>query len=268
MPFDYEQSIWGRGTASLKWSDPMNIRLGRCLSSIKKLPEGAKILEIGCGAGAFIRAIKKLHPEWECFGADLSREAINAAVSAVDGVKYTEFDGGRFPYEDGDFDAVLFFDVLEHVDEPVNFVAEIKRVLKKRGIVYGFVPCEGDKTSLWRWLDKFGWKNNLTNRFAGHINFFSLADARKIFIDSGFRIKSETYAENLLGQIVGVAAFKAMERAAKNTGAQINNETFFSGQTARGWSLVKKIVNWLITLESKLFFWIPSPNAHFKLKKL
>ena len=86
MPFDYEQSIWGRGTASLKWSDPMNIRLSRCLDSIKKLPEGTKILEIGCGAGAFIRAIKKLHPEWECFGADLSREAISAAVSAVDGV--------------------------------------------------------------------------------------------------------------------------------------------------------------------------------------
>jgi hypothetical protein len=59
-----------------------------------------------------------------------------------------------------------------------------------------------------------------------------------------------------------------MERAAKNTGAQINNETFFSGQTTRGWSLLKKTVNWLITLESKLFFWIPSPNAHFKLKKL
>ncbi|MFA5127938.1 MAG: class I SAM-dependent methyltransferase [Patescibacteria group bacterium] len=268
MSFNYEQSIWGRGTATLKWSDPMNIRLGRCLKSLRKLPEGAKILEIGCGAGAFIRAIKKIRPEWECFGVDLSQEAINTAVGAVDGVRYTAFDGGRFPYEDNNFDAVIFMDVLEHVSEPENFVAEIKRVLKTKGIMYGFVPCEGDKTSLWRWLDKLGWKNNLTNRFAGHVNFFSLAEARKIFINSGFRIKSETYAENILGQILGVAVFKAMGRAANKSGGQINNETFFAQESSAGFSKLKKFVNCLITLESKLLFWLPSPNVHIVAKKL
>lgn len=268
MTFDYEQSIWGRGTASLKWSDPMNIRLGRCLKSLKKLPEGAKILEIGCGAGAFIRAIKKFHPEWECFGADVSREAINAAVSAVDGVRYSAFDGGRFPYEDNNFDAVVFMDVLEHVDDPENFIAEIKRVLKTKGIVYGFVPCEGDVTSFWHWLDKLGLKNNLTNKFAGHINFFSRADVRKFFINSGFRIKSEIYAENFLGQLLGIAVFKAMARAVKKSGGQINNETFFTKESSAGFSKFKKFVNCLVTLESKILFRLPSPNAHFTMKKL
>ena len=268
MSFDYEQSIWGRGTATLKWSDPMNTRLGRSLGALKDLPEGAKILEIGCGAGAFIRAIKKLHPEWECFGADLSQEAIAAAVSAVDGVSYTVFDGKIFPYEENYFDAVIFFDVLEHVDDPAGFGAQIKRVLKTGGMVYGFVPCEGDATSLWHWLDKLGLKNNLTNKFAGHINFFSRADVRKIFIDLGFQIIAENYAENFLGQILGIAVFKAMDRAVKKSGRQINNETFFAKESSAGFSKLKKIVNCLITLESKILFWWPSPNAHFTMKKL
>ena len=56
------------------------------------------------------------------------------------------------PAADGEFDAVLAMDVLEHVTDPDHTLAEIRRVLAPGGGFHLQVPCEADPRSLWRWL--------------------------------------------------------------------------------------------------------------------
>ncbi|MCX6782090.1 MAG: class I SAM-dependent methyltransferase [Candidatus Magasanikbacteria bacterium] len=268
MTFDYNKSIWGKGTATLKWSDPANVRLRRCMNVFSVLSEKAKILEVGCGAGEFIRALKSARPSWNCFGADISETAVNRAIiSAGGGVEYALCGEYSLPYSDGEFDGVAIFDVLEHVGDPVVFLQEIRRVLKPSGVLYAFVPCEGDITSLWHLLDKLGQKHELTKRFAGHIHFFSRKQLSQVFENSGFTVESKSYAEHFIGQILGVAVFKAMARHAKNTGEeQLNNEQFFLASNSGWYSIFKKLVNFLISLESALFFLIPSPNVHLAVR--
>jgi len=271
MPqFDYEKSIWGRGMASLYASDPTAFRLWRSLEWLKDLPTDSKVLEVGAGAGQFIRAFKKKHAEWECFGSDISASALEEARKVNDGVKYDLTSGGVLPYEDNYFSAVLIFDVLEHVDNPQILLKEILRILKPGGKFYCFVPCEGDKLSMWYWLKGFKSWADLTQKYAGHINRWSRQAWLDLFTQTGFKIRAKNYSEHFFGQLLGLAAFRIMNRAALKKGSvQINNESFFSElSSGHGWFwFLKNLINVLVYFESIFGRQIPSPNMHVLLEK-
>lgn len=271
MVFDYEQSIWGRGTASLSWFAPTRERLLRSLLALQNLPSGGRVLEVGCGAGQFIRAVKQLRPGLICCGCDISQRAIQAAVPVGDGVEYLLSQSELLPYADQYFDAVLIFDVLEHVDNPGSILSEVRRVLKRGGIFYCFVPCEGDWTSLWNLLDKFNLKNDLTKKYAGHIQYFSRKQLSRLLSDHGFIILSKRYSGHIVGQLIGVVSCMLMDRSAKkNNTVQMNNEYYFNQLNNRGGFLIKLMrifVNFIKNLESAIFIRIPSPNLHAICKK-
>ncbi len=274
MSFDYNQSIWGQDTASLKSSHPTAIRLFQSLKALASLSDNAKILEVGCGAGQFIRALKHNLPNSDCYGFDVSEVAINKAKVNRDGVNYLVGPSDRWPLVDRFFDAVVIYDVLEHVESVEQTMAEIRRVLKPGGLVYAFIPCEGDSLSIWHCL-RFNKKlDTLTNRYAGHINRFSRARWQKIFIDSGFQIVNKKYSEHFFGQLLGILAFYLMDRRAKNNNlSQLNNEEYF-GSLAKE-SRFKKLLTWTRAAINSLVYWesiifqnLPSPNMHIVARKM
>lgn len=263
MSFDYNQSIWGRKTATLKWTDPSSFRLKQCLKSFSILFKSARILEVGCGAGQFIAALKKFFPDVGYHGCDISQQAIAQAQKRNDGVVYELMTGqNALPYDSASFDGVAIFDVLEHAIHPDALLKEIHRILRPDGVFYMFVPCEGDSLSFWHWLDKLGLKNDLTKKFAGHINYFSRAEIEKLLDETGLSVVRRRYSEHIIGQKLGIVSFFMMNRAAKKSGGQINNEEYFSRFSNPGVSLLKKFINSLINLESFLWQRIPSPNFH------
>lgn len=266
--FDYEKSIWGAREATLKWTDPARIRLKEILSTANRIQSGGRVLEIGCGAGQFIRAVGRGRPDLVCAGCDISRTALNRA-NELGGAVFTLSQNNCLPYVDGEFDMVIVADVLEHVKNPQQFLVEAHRVLKTGGILYLFAPCEGDWLSLWNWINLFK-QENLTKKFAGHVQKFNRADLRILLKEASFEIERTRYSEHILGQLAGVYAFFAMSRSSKlSGGAQINNEQYFSGNKQSGiLSKLLKFANILISLETQLFSFLPSPNPHFTAKKL
>lgn len=272
MSFNYEESIWGKGYASTTWSSPTSFRLNQAIQAISHIPAGGSVLELGCGAGQFIRTVKKCRPELLCYGSDISDTAIAAAKTADDGVVYIKTEA-VLPYADDSLDAVLIFDVLEHVEDVDGILTEVYRVLKPGGTFYAFVPCEGDRLSIWHWCRIFGWKGDLTKRYAGHIQYFSRNLLRKLYVHNGFTQIRFQYSEHLLGQLLGFAAFNLMDRAARRQGLeQINGETYFeqlnNSVSAPGLlSAIKRTVNTLVYFESYLLRWLPSPNVHSVAKK-
>src|SRR5207249_4034816 len=76
-------------------------------------------------------------------------------------------DVARLPFVDRSVDAVVFFDVLEHVSHPDVLLAEAARVLRPGGRLHGFVPCEGSLYTLHGLASRLGYSPK--ERYAGHI---------------------------------------------------------------------------------------------------
>jgi len=266
--FNYEGSTWGKGHASLSWSSPSRFRLNQCRKLLKDLSQGSNVLEIGCGAGQFIRSIKAMFPNLECYGSDISQVAIEKARSLNDGVSYSISTSIELPYENDFFDVIIICDVLEHVDSPELILREGFRVIKKNvGVFYAAVPCEGDLLSLLYWLQKLHITDDLAKIHAGHIQKFSRKSLFQLFNNYQFNPVHVSYSEHFLGQLLNAATYIMINRTAKKQGiSQMNNEAFFENlyneKSSALLSLARTVINTLVNLESWLLNWFPSPNVH------
>lgn len=70
-------------------------------------------------------------------GVDISDEAIEHAKTKYkkDNLKFIQGDAIKIPLEDNSIDVVVSFETIEHHDKHVEMINEIKRVLKKDGIL-------------------------------------------------------------------------------------------------------------------------------------
>lgn len=107
-----------------------------------KTPPGSapkKILDFGSGSGFLVNELQK--KGIGAYGVDNSGEAIAYGTSL--GIKNLSVLANKspLPFADGYFDCVLAMDVLEHLPEEQYVLSELKRVLKKDGVLVVTVPA-------------------------------------------------------------------------------------------------------------------------------
>lgn len=98
-----------------------------------------RLLEIGIGNGVFLNKAKE--KGYEVYGIDLVQENIKFAKEkfGLENIFCTSLN--EFKKETNlKFDIIVFFDVLEHIKEPITFIQDIKELLKERGIIILSVP--------------------------------------------------------------------------------------------------------------------------------
>jgi 2-polyprenyl-6-hydroxyphenyl methylase/3-demethylubiquinone-9 3-methyltransferase len=100
---------------------------------LERLPLGAKILDVGCGAG-FLTNELALHG-FKVTGIDASEDSLRVAklYDKTKTVHYQVADAYKLPFADHSFDVVTALDFLEHVEDPGLAIAEMSRVLKPGG---------------------------------------------------------------------------------------------------------------------------------------
>lgn len=103
----------------------------RHTAALELITEGT-VLDIGCGDGLFMDMLRKKGVK--AVGVDISDEAVRTctAQGLSAGVVAS---ADALPFPDAHFEYVVMLDILEHVYDPILFLAEARRVSKKYIIV-------------------------------------------------------------------------------------------------------------------------------------
>ena len=138
------------------------------------------LVEIGCGDGALLAALRGFAPVFD--GFELSAPAAALARRALPDARRVEpFDGNVVPADDGEYDLAILSHVLEHVPVPGPLLAEAARVAHE---VIVEVPLEDNRSA--RRPDKRAEAASI-----GHLHCFSRADVHGLIADAGLELQAE-----------------------------------------------------------------------------
>jgi len=156
-----------------------NIFLKRFENALEfcSLDEESIILDIGCNRGDFLKLVRITNPSCKCYGLD------KKIIEEVEGCDIRIADGMNLPFSDNFFDKVVTLDVLEHIEDFIQVIKEIKRVLKPNGIVVISGPTESKFYKFCRFL----WLHEIT---PGVMHYFTVYDNERGFTESGFKLIS------------------------------------------------------------------------------
>jgi len=136
-----------------------------------------RILDVGCGTGA---NLKMLAAHGRAEGVDISSQAVDfCRERGLDSVKLGAIE--QLPYESGSFELVTALDVVEHLDDDVAGLSEMRRVLDRDGRLLLFVPA---------FMFLWGVQDDVSN----HRRRYTLPGLLKAVEAAGFSVEWSSYA--------------------------------------------------------------------------
>lgn len=113
-----------------------------------EFPDGARVLDVGCGTGAQSRTLINRPDVAEVVGADQARFLLERArelAVGLTGLTFEEASGDDLPFETATFDVIVAHTVLTHVADPEAVLAELARVVRPGGTL---AICDGDFSTM------------------------------------------------------------------------------------------------------------------------
>jgi SAM-dependent methyltransferase len=136
-----------------------------------------RILDVGCGTGANLLMLSEFG---DAEGVDVSEDAL--AFCRARGLEKVKLGAAeKLPYDDGTFDLVTALDVVEHLDDDLAGLREMRRVLRPGGRVLLFVP-----TFMFLW----GLQDDVSN----HRRRYRMPELGRVLEQAGFEVERMTYA--------------------------------------------------------------------------
>ncbi len=122
-------------------SDVAYKRRVRTMLEFLDVQPGERILDCGCGMGFYLKLLSAAGEGAFC-GLDGEAKVLSFARHALAGrgIALAQGDALHMPYADGAFDKVLLSEVLEHLPDDRQGLAEVRRVLRPGGTLALTVP--------------------------------------------------------------------------------------------------------------------------------
>jgi SAM-dependent methyltransferase len=265
VSFDYESKQWGAARLEPKPWFMNGLKLRYLLSDLE--PVRGKVLDVGCGAGAVAKAVKRLRPDLEVHGCDLSRSALAVAnAPTAEGVDFRLATAERLPFDDGELDFVWIFDVLEHVESPEAVLAEVFRVLRPGGGFHIVLPLEGQPRTLYR-LIGCGTRWTAKVRHGGHIQVFSAHRFSAMARGAALPVTRTRWSYHVLLQVLDVLYFSWLDLRGPVTGSvedMAAQRRGLVGGLMRGAAATVATLAWC---EARLLRGLPGGCGHFTCQR-
>jgi SAM-dependent methyltransferase len=128
--FELEESHW--------WYRARRKILVECVARTLGDRNEARVLDVGCGGGTILA---NLAGRYQAYGIDLEPEAAEYAAART-GQRVM---AGNFPEDVPEelhgLDGICLFDVIEHIEDDVEFLRSAKGLLRSGGFVFVSVPA-------------------------------------------------------------------------------------------------------------------------------
>jgi SAM-dependent methyltransferase len=147
---------------------------------VRRYIRNGSLLDVGCGSGIFLAIAE--NEGWRVAGVEPSQlhfEIASRSLSKRAKILCCTLDHADLPV--GSFDAVTLWDVLEHVTDPMAFLARCKSLLNPQGFLFANVP------------DLDSWQARLLGSrwpllLPEHLNYFNDNSLRQAFNKAGFQL--------------------------------------------------------------------------------
>jgi len=135
------------------------------------LPAKGRLLDVGCGNGAFLRACSQALPDWSLCGSEVN-DKYKREVEGIRGVE--RLFTGDWKDIPGTFDLISLIHVLEHIPSPSAFLKALASKLNPNGLLLLEVPdCS---------------QNFFTLLVADHCSHFSQGMLGQVSTQGGFEV--------------------------------------------------------------------------------
>ena len=138
----------------------------------RHVPAGARVLDVGCGEGAFAGAIAAA--DAVVTGIDVAREPLRRAAERHPGLdlRLVTAEPPHWPLPDVAFDVVWAGEVLEHVADTAGWMSEVRRVLRSGGTLVMSTPDHGPLARLALGLSRPAFDRHFDPR-SDHLRFYT-----------------------------------------------------------------------------------------------
>lgn len=161
------------------WFRARNALIGALARKALAGRSASRLLEIGCGTGNVLRALRSSAPGGTLVGMDLFIEGLHIARRRVD-APLVQADVSRAPFDAG-FDLIGLFDVIEHLPEDEQVLRDAAALLAPGGTLLVTVPAF---PSLWSYFDEA----------AHHVRRYRRAELGKKLAAAGLQVTTLSYS--------------------------------------------------------------------------
>lgn len=187
--------------------------------------------EIGCGTGAFLRALSS-GSSMKLLGSEIYLRGLRSAVKRSPNAEFIQLDATDIPFR-SEFDAIGAFDVIEHIDDDVTVLRGIERALKPGGHLILTVP---QHQFLWSSIDEF----------VHHRRRYGRKELLEKLESAGFRITYVTSFVFMLFPLMLISRVFDSKRKTPASAAEFNKQVRFNPLTNRFFDCVMRIDEALI----------------------
>ena len=143
-----------------------------------RLDRPPRILDVGCATGALLEHLQRRG--WDCTGVELS--APQAEYARRRGLRIFDTPLEQVGLPDGGFDLVTASHLIEHLNEPADFVREVRRILSPGGRFIATTPnIDGLQARLFRGA----WRSAIFD----HLYLFSRNTLGALLLRTGFIVE-------------------------------------------------------------------------------
>lgn len=146
------------------------------------LKAGMRILDVGCGLGAYVRKLRTISDD--VYGVDIDPDKVAQAQQELPNIHQAPAE--ELPFPEAYFDAILLHEVIEHVRDDRQALQEACRVAKAGGRLIIFAPNRWypfETHGIYDWRGRYHFGNiplvnylplSLRNRLCPHVRTYTV----------------------------------------------------------------------------------------------